>query len=57
MSIKTAKAPDAPINLAIDENVSTSSVIKLTWQKGASDGATPVEDYVVYYDDGTTGDW
>jgi hypothetical protein len=37
--------------------VSTSSILKLTWEKGASDGATPVEDYVLYYDDGTTGDW
>jgi len=55
--IKTAKAPDAPVNLMIDQTISTSKVLRLTWQKGVDDGAAAVKNYIVYFDDGSTNDW
>jgi len=33
--------------------MTTDKVIRFTWTDGASDGGTPVIDYVVIYDQGT----
>lgn len=55
--IKTAKAPDAPTDLSIDQTTSTSQILQLSWTKGVDDGAAPVKNYIVYFDDESTGDW
>lgn len=55
--IKTAKAPDAPVNLIINKETSTSQILQLQWTKGLDDGASDVTNYIVYFDDGSTGDW
>lgn len=48
--------PDAPVNLVNDESYTTDTVIRFTWNDGASDGGSPVLDYTVYYDEGTGSD-
>jgi hypothetical protein len=45
--------PDAPVDLANDPTTTTDTVIRFTWNDGASDGGTAVIDYSVYYDQGT----
>ena len=50
----TKLVPDAPINLANDETVTTDLTIRFTWSQGLSDGGVAVTDYQVYYDQGTS---
>jgi len=45
--------PDAPVSLTNDLTTTTDKVIRFIWTDGASDGGTPVIDYVVIYDQGT----
>jgi hypothetical protein len=50
--------PDAPIDLTNDPSVTTESVIRFTWSEGLSNGGTPVIDYDVYYNQGSSiGSW
>jgi len=48
--------PDAPISLANNVAITSSSVVGLTWSAGVFDGASPIIDYRVFYDQGT-GTW
>jgi hypothetical protein len=50
----TKLVPDAPINLANDETITTDLTIRFTWSQGLSDGGVAVTDYQVYYDQGTS---
>jgi hypothetical protein len=45
---------DAPISLANDPLTTTDTVIRFTWSDGSSDGGSPVIDYTVYYDQGSS---
>jgi hypothetical protein len=45
--------PDAPINLANDATVTIDTLIKFTWEEGASNGGDTVLDFSIYYDQGT----
>lgn len=45
--------PEAPLNLANNAALTTDTEIGLTWSAGVSDGGRPVEDYKVWYDQGT----
>ena len=45
--------PDAPISLENDLSVTSDSIIRLTWQEGASNGDSPVLDYKISYDQST----
>lgn len=42
--------PDAPVNLANNAAVTTSTQIGLTWDEGEANGGAPVTDYRVSYD-------
>ena len=42
--------PDAPTSLQNDLGTSSDTLIRFTWSDGASDGGTPVLDYIVLYD-------
>jgi hypothetical protein len=44
--------PDAPVGLENDAAITTSSVIKIKWSAGTSDGGSQVLDYSVVYDQG-----
>lgn len=55
IEVMAAVAPDAPINLAIDDNSSSETQITLTWQDGVNSGGSPVIDYSVFYDQGQGG--
>lgn len=46
--------PDAPVSLANDAATTASGVVAITWTDGAFDGASPVIDYTVFYDQGTS---
>jgi len=46
--------PDSPVNLANDAATTTDTVIKFTWDDGASNGGTSVLDYDIYYDQGSS---
>lgn len=48
--------PDAPIGVADNAVVTTATRIGITWQRGASNGGTPIIDYRVSWDQGT-GTW
>jgi len=48
--IQISFAPDAPINLARDSNLTTINQIVLIWSAGASNGGNPIIDYRVTYD-------
>lgn len=56
VTIRTAKTPDAPIDVKVEEK-STRSKIYLSWRKGAKDGDKPVLDYTVYYQIFGTAKW
>ena len=45
MSVRAAKLPDAPLNLANNAVITASGVIGLTWSPGVYDGGSPVIDY------------
>jgi hypothetical protein len=45
--------PDAPINLFIDQAATNAEAIRFTWTEGPENGATPVLDYNVWWDNGT----
>lgn len=44
------QVPSAPVNLAFDPDVTTKSVIGITWNNGISTGGSPILDYKIYYD-------
>lgn len=44
--------PDAPINFAEDFNSKSATQIGLTWDDGAANGGTTVNDYQITYDQG-----
>jgi hypothetical protein len=46
--------PDAPIALFNDHLVTDHTQIKLYWQEGLSNGGLVVEDYAIYYDQGSS---
>jgi len=56
VTILQAQVPDAPLNLANDPPVTDDSNIGLSWFPGAFDGASPVIDYRITYDQGV-GTW
>lgn len=45
--------PDSPVALENDPSVTSHSLIRFTWQDGASDGDSAVLDYRVVYDQST----
>jgi hypothetical protein len=49
ISIRAARRPDAPINLANVAVITTAYQIGLTWADGIYDGGSPVLDYRVNY--------
>lgn len=46
----SAQEPDAPVNLLRWDQYVTTSQIAITWDDGAFDGASPIIDYQVSYD-------
>lgn len=56
ITILQVQLPDAPISLANNVAITSSSVVGLTWSAGVFDGASPIIDYRVFYDQGT-GTW
>lgn len=52
VSIRAAKIPDAPTNLANVVPLTASGVIGLTWTPGPYDGGSPVIDYSIYFKTG-----
>lgn len=48
--------PDAPINLFIDQAATNAESIRFTWTEGLEDGATPVLDFNVWWDNGLGND-
>jgi hypothetical protein len=46
--------PDAPINLFNDYVTSSDVLIRFFWDDGLSDGGSPVINYDVYYDQGSS---
>jgi hypothetical protein len=40
--------PDAPLNLVSEEEFTTKTQIKISWQEGASNGGTPIDLYRVW---------
>ena len=49
IEILAAKLPDAPINLANLQLVTTAYQVGLSWEEGAYNGGSPVIDYQVSY--------
>ena len=49
VSIRAAKIPDAPINLANVPAITTAYQIGLSWTEGVYNGGSPVLDYQVEY--------
>jgi len=49
IAIVAAKIPDAPVNLANNEAVTTAYWIGLTWSAGTYNGGSPVLDYQLSY--------
>jgi hypothetical protein len=45
-----ALVPDSPVNLANNLEVTSATVIGITWEEGASNGGASVIDYRVSYD-------
>lgn len=45
-----AYVPDMPVNLANDLSVTSATIIKITWDQGASNGGATVIDYRISYD-------
>jgi large repetitive protein len=45
--------PDAPVDLLMNDPVTTASVIGFTWSDGSSTGGTTIIDYRVWYDQST----
>lgn len=48
-AIQAAKAPDSPVNLAVNQAVTTATQIGITWSPGAYNGGSPVISYSVSY--------
>jgi hypothetical protein len=46
--------PDAPVSLTNDPLVTTDTTIRFTWSDGTESGGTPIIDYTVSYDQGTS---
>lgn len=46
----SATAPDAPVNLARDYSLTTTTSITFTWEEPAFDGDLPILDYQVSFD-------
>lgn len=46
--------PDAPINLANDPLTTDDTIIRFTWDEGLSNGGTPVIDFDIYYNQGSS---
>lgn len=46
--------PDPPVSLANDQSITTISRIGLTWSPGSANGGSPVIDYRVSWDQGTS---
>lgn len=53
VTILQAQKPDAPVTLANDAAITASTQIGLTWSAGAFDGASPIIDYRITFDQGT----
>ena len=49
--------PDAPINLAVNSDITVGSTVGLTWDEGAQNGGTTVLDYTVYSRSSQETDW
>ncbi len=47
--------PDAPLSIASNAALTTSTTIALTWTDGLSNGGTNIIDYRIYYDLATGG--
>lgn len=45
--------PDAPINLVNHPEITSDSVIGISWSDGLSDGDSPILDYRIVYDQST----
>lgn len=50
VSILAAQVPDAPVSLANDATVTSSTQVGLTWSAGAYNGGVAIDDYRVSYD-------
>jgi hypothetical protein len=48
-------APDAPVNLVNLPKITNAYQVGLSWSAGASEGGTPITEYVVSYDNGNNG--
>jgi hypothetical protein len=46
----SATVPNAPINLARNSALTTTSQISITWEDGVFNGGSPVIDYMLSYD-------
>jgi hypothetical protein len=46
--------PDAPITLVNDPTTTTDTLIRFSWSDGVNNGGTPIIDYTVYYDQGSS---
>lgn len=51
ISIRAGRVPDAPINLANVPVLTNAYQIGLSWDDGASDGGSPIIDYMLNYKD------
>ena len=49
VSIRAAKIPDSPINMADVPTITTAYQIGLSWTEGAYNGGSPVLDYQVEF--------
>jgi len=55
VSIRAAKKPTAPLNLANDATITASGIIGLTWSAPSSNGGSAVIDYQISFKTGTDG--
>jgi hypothetical protein len=55
VSIRAARVPDAPINLANEAAVTTAYQIGLSWDDGVYDGGSPIIDFMLNYKDEFSG--
>ena len=46
--------PDTPITLVNDPTTTTDTLIRFSWSDGVNNGGTPIIDYTVYYDQGSS---
>lgn len=50
------REPDAPINLSVNDTISTAVVIGIYWSSPVETGGRPILDHRIWYDQGV-GSW